>query len=103
MLILLYHRIDVSLSDRWGLCVSPRNFESHMQELARGFSPQPLSEISRLLRLGRAPRRVVAVTFDDGYQDNLTTALPILRRWGIPATFFLCGEASAFEGAFWWE
>ena len=36
------------------------------------------------------PPKSFAVTFDDGFQNNLTTAAPILREFGIPATFFIC-------------
>ena len=35
------------------------------------------------------PPRTVVVTFDDGYLDHLAVAAPILRKYGIPATFFL--------------
>ncbi|HEY6065684.1 MAG TPA: polysaccharide deacetylase family protein, partial [Thermoanaerobaculia bacterium] len=52
---------------------------------------------------GGLPEGAVAVTFDDGYRDNLTAAVPVLRRFGIPATFFLSGDGASFRGSFWWE
>ena len=49
------------------------------------------------------PPRAVAITFDDGYRDNLTLAVPILKRLRIPATIFLVpGFLSGDEDA-WWE
>ncbi len=55
------------------------------------------------LRTGRGlPSRAVAITFDDGYRDNLDIAVPILRRLGLPATFFLTPEF--LDGRTpWWE
>ena len=44
-----------------------------------------------------------SVTFDDGYTDNLTTASPILRRAGIPATFFICTGCLGDVRGFWWD
>jgi peptidoglycan/xylan/chitin deacetylase (PgdA/CDA1 family) len=43
------------------------------------------------------PRKAVAVTFDDGYADFTTAALPVLRSLGIPATLFLVGDLAAYQ------
>ena len=51
-----------------------------------------------LLRQGRAPRNALALTFDDGYRDNLTHVAPILKRLGLPATIFL---VTGYIGAAW--
>jgi hypothetical protein len=41
------------------------------------------------LRQGSLPPRSLSITFDDGYRDNAEVALPLLARYGIPATFFI--------------
>jgi peptidoglycan/xylan/chitin deacetylase (PgdA/CDA1 family) len=56
------------------------------------------------LRAGRRlPPRAVAVTFDDGYRDNLDVAVPLLQQLGIPATFFLVPGLLSREVRPWWE
>ena len=45
----------------------------------------------------------VAVTFDDGYLDNVVAALPILERHEIPATIFVIGNAVGRTREFWWD
>lgn len=57
--------------------------------LARWFNVVSLEEGLAGLRAGTLPSRAVAITFDDGYADNLTVAQPILARLGLPATVFV--------------
>lgn len=55
----------------------------------RHFDILPLVEATERLRDGCLPRRTACITFDDGYADNLTVALPILERYHAPATVFI--------------
>ncbi len=64
-------------------------FESQMRALSRFFTPLALGEGVERLRNGNLPAHAACVTFDDGYRDNVDVALPILRRHGVPATFFI--------------
>jgi peptidoglycan/xylan/chitin deacetylase (PgdA/CDA1 family) len=62
----------------------------------------PLSEAVQMLRGEVEPRRhCMALTFDDGYRNNLTHALPILERLGIPAAFFVCPGMIGTRRAYW--
>jgi peptidoglycan/xylan/chitin deacetylase (PgdA/CDA1 family) len=80
-----------------------RGLERQLRGLRAGFSVVPLGEaLERLESGGHLPRRAAAITFDDGYRDNLELAAPLLRRLGLPATFFLV--PSLLDGArAWWE
>ena len=87
--ILVYHRVvaepDPLVPDQ----VCAREFDWQLAVLSRWFSVLSLREAAAKLRGGTLPVRSACVTFDDGYADNVTVALPILRRRGVPATFFL--------------
>jgi peptidoglycan/xylan/chitin deacetylase (PgdA/CDA1 family) len=101
--VLLYHRIDRPHRDRWGLCVSPENFAGHLRCLRRSFKPVRLAEIAAMIADGNVKQNSVAITFDDGYRDNLTAAIPMLEKMRLPATFFICGDAASEGESFWWE
>ena len=102
-LVLLYHRIAGPRRDPQLLDVSGRNFDEHLAILARTTTPLPLDEFELLRRAGRLPARAVAVTFDDGYADNLHAAAPALVRHGIPATVFITTGMIGSEREFWWD
>ena len=103
-LILLYHRVALARSDPWKLCVSPGNFRAQLEVLGRHCEFVPLTELPDRLAAGRPPRRTpVAVTFDDGYVDNLRNALPALKDAGAPATVFLATNWIGRAGGFWWD
>jgi peptidoglycan/xylan/chitin deacetylase (PgdA/CDA1 family) len=64
-------------------------FEARVRWLNAHFNVLPLAEAAARLAEGTLPERPLAITFDDGYADNCTLAMPILRRWCLPATFFV--------------
>src|SRR6185437_3528364 len=101
--ILMYHRVADVAVDPWRLAVSPGWFERQMADLARHRSPMPVGELVDRLRRGTAPKDAVAVTFDDGYVDNLVYAKPILAEYGIPATLFLPTGSVGQPEEFWWD
>lgn len=86
--ILMYHRVaELERFDQ--LTVTPARFEQQMQLLAQRTQVLSLSESLNRLVVGSRNRPTVAVTFDDGYLDNLHHALPILERYRVPATIFI--------------
>jgi peptidoglycan/xylan/chitin deacetylase (PgdA/CDA1 family) len=92
--ILGYHRVA---EGRDALCVSPADFAAQMQAVAR-LDAEPIRLDAALDLLARpVAGRYVAVTFDDGYHDNLTAGVPILERHGIPATIFV--PSAIIDGA----
>src|SRR5690242_9793676 len=84
--IFLYHRIASPRHDPFALSVGASQFQDHLDILR---SHCQLVALDELLDIRTTTRSILAsITFDDGYTDNLTTASPILRQAGIPATFF---------------
>ena len=101
-LILLYHRVADVDSDAWGLCVSPRHFAEQMDVVARHFTAVDFGSIGAAVDRRQA-KEPVAVTFDDGYVDNLEAAKAVLSAFGIPATLFVISSAVGRQREFWWE
>ena len=97
-LILCYHRIAEGVEDPFFLCVSPGNFAAHLDELARTREPSTLADLTVPSRRSR-----VIVTFDDGYRDNLASALPIAESKGVPITVFVTSGILGHPGGLWWD
>jgi O-antigen biosynthesis protein len=90
--ILGYHGIGTAPTreDVFRLLVSPAHFTLHLGLLsAAGFRFVTVAELADQLGPGGPPPGLAAISFDDGMRDNFTTALPILRRFGIPATVYV--------------
>ncbi len=101
--ILLYHSVTDESDPRFAAwTVTPRRFGEHMDLLAAGgYSALTVHELFRGFSHGEPlPDRSVAITFDDGFADFSTGALPHLQRTGLRATVFVAtayiGRASAW-------
>lgn len=101
--ILMYHRVYRDRSGpRWRL--EERHFRAQISHLVTSYHVLPLGEMIDILIDGRPlPPRAVAVTFDDGYRDNVTHAFPVLRELGCPATIFLAAGYVGTDQTFWWD
>jgi peptidoglycan/xylan/chitin deacetylase (PgdA/CDA1 family) len=102
-LILMYHRIADERIDPWGIAVSPARFEEHLQVLRRTRYPLPLTDFVRDLLAGTLPPNAVALTFDDGYVDNLVAGKPRLAAADVPAMVFLTTGLTGRHEPFWWD
>jgi|HubBroStandDraft_1064217.scaffolds.fasta_scaffold43142_3 peptidoglycan/xylan/chitin deacetylase (PgdA/CDA1 family) len=85
----MYHRIADNPADFFNLSVSPARFEEQLQVLRQTRYPLPLIDFVRNLMAGTLPSNAVALTFDDGYVDNLVAGKPRLAAADVAATVFL--------------
>lgn len=86
--VLMYHKIEDGKND--GLTVSSENFEKQLAWLKiKGYKSLLFSEIKNIGQNDPLPSGAVVLTFDDAYFNFLTTALPILRKYGFSAAVFL--------------
>jgi peptidoglycan/xylan/chitin deacetylase (PgdA/CDA1 family) len=88
-IVLMYHRVSED-PDYLGMTVAPATFGRQLEVLRSRMRIVPLAELAA--RLGDPTPLEgdhAAITFDDGYRDNLDVALPLLRTHGLPATVFV--------------
>jgi peptidoglycan/xylan/chitin deacetylase (PgdA/CDA1 family)/CelD/BcsL family acetyltransferase involved in cellulose biosynthesis len=104
LVIVAWHNVERT----WHYPAAPgaggQGFERQLRRLAQLGTVVPLAPALRSLTTGQPlPPRAVALTFDDGYRDNLEVGVPVLERLGLPATFFLV--PGILEGTVrpWWE
>jgi peptidoglycan/xylan/chitin deacetylase (PgdA/CDA1 family) len=102
-LILLYHRIAEVDSDPWSLCVTPQHFAEHLDVLKHHAHPVRLHQMADAVGPKRRAPRPMAITFDDGYTDNLYHAKFQLERYDIPATVFVVSGSIGSANEFWWD
>jgi peptidoglycan/xylan/chitin deacetylase (PgdA/CDA1 family) len=98
LMVLCYHAV----SESWPspAAVSPQALRSQVRRLLkRGYRPMTLSAA---LAEG-APRKALALTFDDAYASILLKGLPVLAELGAPATVFVPTDAAAEAAPMRWS
>lgn len=84
--ILMYHRFSEQASPT---AVSLAGFERQLRIIKRWFNPMTLTQLAEARAIGQTPEHAVVITVDDGYRDFYEIAYPLLRHYGLPATFFV--------------
>ncbi len=88
--ILEYHGIGDAGGWSKSLFVSTETFEKHLQYLHdNGYRMVSVKEMGEAFAEGKSTTKMVVLTFDDGYLDNYTNVLPLLKKYGATATFFI--------------
>lgn len=105
-IILLYHGISEKTSQGIQNCslkhISGKDFETQMEHLAKNYNILSLRDILNRRSSGKPlPSRPVAITFDDGFENNYSVAYPILKRFNLPATFFVSTGFIGTDRTFW--
>lgn len=97
-MILMYHHVCPTAAvpeqqvplEGWRYCIDPGHFRDQLQRLQReGWTFVSFPDYLRQLDDRPLQRRIVTVTFDDGWRDNFDYAVPILRELQIPAVIFV--------------
>ena len=103
--ILVYHRVvkdeEIEEDLELGLTVSCSNFEKHIKEIKSKYKICSMDEFVRNLKK-KNNEFMVAITFDDGYKDNLYQALPILTKYEAPASIYVTTRFLNQEVDIWW-
>ena len=99
--ILIFHRVLPALDPLFPGEQYASRFDEMLRWVGRWFRVLPLDEAVARLADGTLPSRPAAISFDDGYADNATQALPLLQRHGMSATFFIA--TSFLNGGRMWN
>ena len=105
--VLCYHQILPNINDLpknspfVGHAISTNKFEEQIRFLSENYNVVSLDAVAEKIGIQRG-EFVVAVTFDDGYKDNLIYALPILEKYNVPATIFITTMYPEGDTWIWW-
>jgi len=91
--ILLYHKVEYKAPPFFGVAIRPDVFEKQIRFLKQYYKIVDLADLNQPGQIDQAcPTDLIVITFDDGYRDNYTHAFPILKKYNVPATFFLATD-----------
>jgi peptidoglycan/xylan/chitin deacetylase (PgdA/CDA1 family) len=102
--IAMYHYIDDNESNS-KLSVSAEGFEKQMKFFKEnGYDVIPLKEIVNMIKnKKKVPHKTIAITFDDGADNNYSLAYQILRKYGFSATMFVISDMVGKQGYMNWS
>jgi peptidoglycan/xylan/chitin deacetylase (PgdA/CDA1 family) len=89
LVVLIFHRVLERRDPLLQGEPDAREFAAQLDVIRSVCRVLPLEEAVDRLRSGSLPQRSVSITFDDGYANNRTTAAPLLKERGMPATVFV--------------
>ncbi len=100
-IVVAFHSITPEHSDGALRC-SLKDFERYCAFFARHMKTEPFAALIEQLAVHRPLTGELVITFDDGYADNAELAAPVLKRWSLPATFFVTtGFMESRQQPFW--
>lgn len=101
--VLMYHNVDQNWRES-KLSVSPQSFRRQMEFLVRNkYNIVSLHKLKQLQSCNKPiPRKTVAITFDDGYENNYTNAFGVLKEYNIPAAIFVVLNKIGRSGYLTW-
>lgn len=101
--IVMYHKIDGN-SAASRLSVSPESFKAQMSFLkTHKYNVVKLEDLAGMVRGNKLPPKTIAITFDDGYENNYVNAYPVLKGLGLPATIFIIPAMIGNDGYLTWD
>ncbi|WOI38746.1 polysaccharide deacetylase family protein [Alteromonas sp. CI.11.F.A3] len=102
-----FHRIGLGADTPFDPCVfscSSEELDKHLEFIKCHFTVITLAELESLVKSHSVPdKRYMCLTFDDGYIDNYTNALPILKKHNLKASFFIATGLIGSNTAPWWD
>ena len=107
-IVLMFHHICPHQHNRLplnkGMEITPETFDFVLGHLkASDYDIVSMDDLPERIADPSSKRRFVALTFDDGYKDNMIYALPILQRHNVPFTIYVAGDFASGEGCLWWR
>lgn len=99
--VLLYHRVLESKDDLLSEEVDKEEFERQVGALSKYFHVLSLSQAIEDMQKGVLPPNALCITFDDGYENNYSVALPVLKKHELSATFFV--SSGYLDGGIMWN
>ena len=107
--VLNYHRIEDPFKQGFdtfkpNISATPQEFSRQMEYVKARFNVITCEQLAACLRgEKKLPPHAAIITFDDGYTDNLTNALPILQKYNLPAVIFLTTDFMGSDLPFYWD